>query len=77
LENELYFNWIDDLELRSQLTSKVKLSKAKRKQSQKEISELLEISLTKIKEIEKGTCKDFNSINNYINYFSEPILTIL
>ena len=31
----------------------------------------------KIKEIEKGTCKDFNAINNYLNYFSEPIFETL
>ena len=76
MKNQLFFNWIDDLELKNQLTQKVKASKSKRTtETQKEISETLEISLTKIKEIEKGICKDFNAINNYINYFSESILS--
>ena len=76
MKNQLFFNWIDDLELKNQLTHTVKASKSKRTtETQKEISETLEISLTKIKEIEKGICKDFNAINNYINYFSESILS--
>jgi predicted XRE-type DNA-binding protein len=73
LENQLYFNWIDDRELKTQLSIKVTNAKNKRTESQKEVSKTLEISLTKIKEIEKGTCKDFNAINNYLNYFSESL----
>lgn len=73
LENQLYFNWIDDLELKTQLTINTKLAKNKRTETQKQVSEVLEISLTKIKEIEKGTCKDFNAINNYLNYFGESV----
>ena len=70
-ENELYFIWIDDLELKIQLTDKVKNSKIKRKETQQSLSNVLNIPLTKIKEIEKGSCKDFNAINNYLNYFRE------
>lgn len=74
MENQLFYNWIDDLELKNQLTIKTKLSKEKRTETQKEVSEILNIPLTKIKEIENGKCKDFNAINNYINYFGESLL---
>lgn len=76
LESQLYFNWIDDLELKNQLTIRVKAAKAKRTKSQKYISEILNISLTKIKEIEKGDCKDINAINNYINFLGENLVFI-
>ena len=69
-ESELYFNWIDDLEFKTELTNKVKLIKSSRFESQKEISKWTDIPLTKIKQIENGTCVDFNAINNYINYLT-------
>ena len=72
-ENQLFFNWIDDLELKTQLTNHVIRAKNKRKGTQKDISKELNISLTKFKEIENGKCKDFNAINNYINYYQEPM----
>lgn len=74
LENQLFFNWVDDLELKTQLTTKVKLSKSKRQETQKNISSILQMSLTKVKEIENGTCKDFNAINNYINFYGESLI---
>lgn len=74
LENELFFKWIDDLELKTQLTNCVNNSKSIRRETQNEISNTLNISLTKIKEIENGKCKDFNAINNYINYFNKSLL---
>ena len=70
LKNELFFNWIDDLEFRTQLTNNVKEAKSNRTETQKEVSQMINSPLTKIKEIEKGTCKDFNAINNYINYLT-------
>jgi predicted XRE-type DNA-binding protein len=73
-ESGLYFKFIECLRLRTRLTELVKKSKEKRKRSQKEISEDLQIALTKIKEIEKGSCKDFNAINNYINFFGYPLI---
>lgn len=72
-ESQLFFNWIDDLELKIRLTKKVKEGVSNRLGTQKEMSSYLGISLTKFKEIENGKCKDFNAINNYINYFSEPL----
>ena len=71
LEYQLYFKWIDDIELKTQLTEKVITCKEKRFETQKEISIMINISLTKVKEIEKGTCKDFNAINKYLNYLNE------
>lgn len=73
LENQLYFSWISSNKLRNRLTKRVKNSKLKRRETQKEVANTLHISLTKIKEIENGTCKDFNAINNYINYFTCPL----
>ena len=69
-KTELYYNWISESELRIRLTEKVKLIKSRRLESQKEISKWTNIPLTKIKQIENGTCVDFNAINNYINYLS-------
>ena len=73
-ESELFFDWIDDIKLKSELTYLVKKAKAKRQETQKEIAETIRTSLTKIKQIENGSCKDFNAINNYINYFSETLI---
>ncbi|QIG62299.1 hypothetical protein [Tenacibaculum phage JQ] len=71
--NQEYYTYINDLEFRRVLTEKVKKSKAKRQETQAEVSKWLEIPLTKIKQIENGTCKDINAILNYINYFDEHI----
>ena len=73
LKSQLFFNWIDDKELRTQLTKIVNQAKQKREQTQKSLSIILNISETKIKEIEKGTCKDFNAINNYINFYNQTL----
>lgn len=75
-ESELFFNWIDDLEFKTQLTICVKNARDKRKSSetQNEVSKWIGVPLTKIKQIENGTCVDFNAINNYINYFKEGFL---
>ena len=75
LELKLFYNWIDELELRSRLTCLVKEIKSSRKETQSEISKWTGISLTKVKEIENGSCRDFNAINNYINYFGKTFYT--
>ena len=74
LETELLFNWIDDIQFRTKLSILVRNAKDKRIESQEELSKWINVSQTKIKQIEKGTCVDFNAINNYINYFGEPLL---
>lgn len=71
LKTQLFFEWIDDLELKTKLTEKVITAKENRFETQKKISIMISVSLTKIKEIEKGTCKDFNAINKYLNYLNE------
>ena len=71
-ECEPFLEWIDDIQLRCELRESILECKSHRKESQKEVSKQLGISLTKIKQIEKGTCKDFNAINNYINYLWKP-----
>ena len=67
-EYNTFFPWLDDTELRTQLIENVLRAKERRTETQKEVSKWVNISLTKIKEIENGSCKDFNAINNYINY---------
>jgi hypothetical protein len=69
VEIQTNFSFIDDLEFRNKLSILVDISKERRRETQKDISNILEIPLTKIKQIESGTCVDFNAINNYINYF--------
>lgn len=69
LKTQLHFLFIDEIEFRIQLIWLVNKSKKLRYQPQRELAETLNISLTKIKEIENGTAKDFNAINNYINFF--------
>ena len=63
-----WFSWLDDIELKNQLIENVLRAKERRTETQKEVSKWVNVSLTKIKEIENGSCKDFNAINNYINY---------
>jgi len=75
LEGQLLFSWIDDVGFRTRLSYCVNMCKSTRKETQKDISKWTGISLTKVKEIENGACKDFNSINNYINYLNSPLLT--
>lgn len=76
MESELFFKWLSDIRLRNELDLCVRLSKKRRKESltQHDVANILNISLTKIKQIENGTCVDFNSINNYINFFKFGIL---
>lgn len=76
MESELFFKWLSDIKLRNELDLCVRLSKKRRKESltQHDVADILNISLTKIKQIENGTCVDFNSINNYINFFKFGIL---
>ena len=75
-ESELLFEWIDDLELRTKLSNSVKCIKNTRKERQKDISDSTGIPLTKVKQIENGSCKDFNAINNYINYSYKPFYKV-
>lgn len=76
MESELFFKWLSDIRLRNELDLCVRLSKKRRKESltQHDVANILNISLTKIKQIENVTCVDFNSINNYINFFKFGIL---
>ena len=69
-ENELFFEWIDNLEFRNKLSELLIEAKTRRKtcETQKQVSEALDIPLTKIKQIENGTSKDINSIVNYLAF---------
>ena len=76
LENELFFKSIDCIQFRNELTTRVINAKAKRKISQQRLSDILEISLTKVKQIENGSCVDINAIINYINFLGENLIFI-
>ena len=69
-ENELFFEWIDNLEFRNKLSELVIEAKTRRKNSetQKQVAFVLDIPLTKIKQIENGTSKDINAIVNYLAF---------
>ena len=69
-ENELFFEWIDNLEFRYKLSELVIEAKTRRKNSetQKQVAFVLDIPLTKIKQIENGTSKDINAIVNYLAF---------
>ena len=69
-ENELFFQWIDNLEFRNKLSELVIEAKTRRKNSetQKQVAFVLDIPLTKIKQIENGTSKDINAIVNYLAF---------
>ena len=69
-ENELFFEWIDNLEFKTKLSELVIEAKTRRKNSetQKQIAFVLDIPLTKIKQIENGTSKDINAIVNYLAF---------
>lgn len=69
-ESELFFSFLNDKRLRTELTEIVKDCKSKRNQTQKNVSEFIGTPFTKIKQVENGTCKDINAINNYIAYMS-------
>lgn len=64
-------NICDDERLRNELWYRVRKAKSKRFETQKEVSRWIGCSLTKIKEIENGSIKDFNTLNNYLNYLGE------
>ena len=74
VENPTNFIFIDDERLRNRLCNIVSKCKENRKETQKEVSCMTGISLTKIKEIESGKCVDFNAINNYVNYMGLSLL---
>lgn len=69
LESQPFFEWVDDKELRSQLSQRLIIAIKRRKEcfTQKDVSKYIDCSLTKVKEIESGKTEDFNSINNYFN----------
>ena len=75
LTTQPFENIVTDEKLRTRLWQLVEICKSERKETQQELSKWIGISLTKIKEIEKGTCKDFNAINNYINYLGESLFS--
>lgn len=70
--NETFFTWIDDDCFRNETALRVIASTELRGgMSVVMLSNILGISRKKIYEIECGTSKDFNSINNYINFFNK------
>ena len=69
-ENKLLFDWINNLEFKTKLSELLIQAKTRRKkyETQKQVSEALNIPLTKIKQIENGTSKDINAVVNYLAF---------
>lgn len=77
LENEPLINLISDDRFRNELINKINYAKETRQESQKEVSKMINVSVTKIKQIENLTCKDFNAIYKYINYLTFSRITFV
>lgn len=73
LSSQLFYPFFNCIRLRGRLTQLVKKAKVKRGMSQKVISEIIGVSLTKIKEVENGTAKDINGILAYLDFFGCPL----
>ena len=69
-ESELFYPTFTTHRLRSELTKNVKIARKIRKQNttQSDLSKITGIPLTKVKQIENGTCKDIDAILCYISY---------
>ena len=73
LSSQLYYPFFKCMRLRGELTPLVTKAKDKRVMSQKNISEIIGVSLTKIKEVENGTAKDINGILAYLDFLGCPL----
>ena len=73
LSSQLFYPFFKCRELRGQLTPLVKKAKLKRVMSQRSVSEIIGVSLTKIKEVENGTAKDINGILDYLDFLGCPL----
>lgn len=79
MKNEPFFSFIEDKELKNELSNTVKdlINERKIIFTQQEVSKHLKCSLTKIKQIENGTCVDFNAIYKYISFLSDKKLVFI
>jgi len=78
-ENELFYDSFKTKKLRSELSKEAKTAIEIRKENttQKDVADTLEIPLTKIKQVENGTCKDIDAILNYIGYLNYKSIIII
>lgn len=78
-ESELFYSHIKHERLKSQLSTNAKIALRIRKEqtTQKEVSNILDIPITKIKQIENGTCKDIEAILQYISLMSYKLKIII
>ena len=79
LESELLYNSFKTKKLRSELSREAKTAIEIRKANttQKDVAETIGIALTKIKQVENGTCKDIDAILNYIGYLNHKSIIII
>ncbi len=78
-ESELFFTKFKTFQLRSELTKQVKeaIKIRKEKTTQQDVAETIGIPLTKIKQVENGTCKDIDAILNYIKFLDFKLIIVI
>lgn len=78
-ESELFYRHIKHERLKSQLSTnaKIALEIRKRETTQQDAANTLGIPLTKIKQIENGTCKDIESILQYVSLMNYNLKIIV
>jgi len=78
-ESELFYPKFKTFQLRSELTKKVKQAIKIRKENttQQDVAETIGIPLTKIKQVENGTCKDIDAILNYIKFLDFKLIIVI
>lgn len=78
-ESELFYKSFKTERLRSELEKEAKKAISIRKESttQKDVAETIGYSLTKVKQIENGACKDIDAILNYISYLNFKAVIVI
>ena len=78
-ESELFYDGFKTKKLRSELSREAKTAISIRKENttQKDVADTLGIALTKVKQIENGTCKDIDAILSYISYLNHKSIIII
>jgi len=78
-ESELFYKSFKTKKLRSELSREAKtaIEIRKAKTTQKDVSETTGIALTKVKQVENGSCKDIDAILNYISYLNHKSIIVI
>lgn len=74
LDSQLFYPMLKNIKLRTRLQKLVIEAREERNkttETQKDVAKWVEISLTKVKEIENGTCKDICAVFHYLGWFGK------